>query len=184
MASGLGKRFGSNKLMADFHGKPMIMQALHASRRMKENRVVVTRHPDVAKLCSEEGVPVVLHDLPLRSDTVRLGLEALGDVDACVFLPGDQPLLRPETLNLLVSRWESNREKIVRPFYGEIPGSPVVFPQWTFEQLRSLPEGKGGGWVMEQHPESVEPVPIPDPYELMDADTPENLEILRKRAKK
>jgi molybdenum cofactor cytidylyltransferase len=184
MASGLGKRFGSNKLMADFNGKPMILQALDASRSLMESRVVVTRHEDVAKLCREQGVHVVLHDFPHRSDTVRLGLEALGEVDACMFLPGDQPLLRPETVNLLVSRWESDQQKIVRPFCENTPGSPVVFPKWAFEQLCNLPEGKGGGLVMKQHPESVAVIPISDPYELMDADTPETLELLQHRNKR
>lgn len=184
MASGLGKRFGGNKLMADFNGKPMLLQALNASRNFKENRVVVTRHEDVAKLCREHGVRVVLHDLPHRSDTVRLGLEALGDVDACMFLPADQPLLRPETVDLLISHWETNPQSIVRPFCEDIPGSPVVFPGWAFPQLRDLPEGKGGGWVIKQHPECVAALPISDPYELMDADTPETLEILRQMVRR
>ncbi len=184
MASGLGKRFGGNKLMAEFHGKPMILKALHASRSFSENRVVVTRHADVATLCQAHGVSVVLHDLPHRSDTIRLGLEALGDVDACVFLPADQPLLRPETVDLLVSRWETNQQSIVRPFCADTPGSPVVFPAWAIPQLRNLPEGKGGGWVMKQHPECVESVSISDPYELMDADTPEALEILQQQVRR
>ena len=180
MASGLSKRFGSNKLMADFHGKPMILQALHASRSFGENRVVVTRHEDVAKLCREQGVSVVLHDLPHRSDTVRLALEALGDVDACLFLPADQPRLQPETVELLVSHWEADQQSILRPSCEETPGSPVIFPAWTFPQLRSLPEGTGGGWVMKQYPERVKTVPISDPYELMDADTPETLAMLKR----
>ena len=184
MASGLGKRFGGNKLMADFHGNPMILQALDASHSFKENRVVVTRHEDVAMLCEKHGVKVVLHDLPHRSDTVRLGLESLGDVDACMFLPADQPLLHPETVELLIARWEANQQSIVRPICEDAPGSPVVFPSWTFPQLRNLPEGKGGGWVMKQHPESVDTVPISDAYQLMDADTPETLEFLRKLAKR
>ena len=180
MASGLGKRFGSNKLMADFHGKPMIFQALEASRNIKD-RVVVTRHPDVARFCREQGVQVVLHDLPHRSDTVRLGLEALGDVDGCMFLPGDQPLLRQKTVALLVSRWEADPQRILRPIHEDTPGSPVLFPQWTFGELCGLPEGKGGGWVIQQHPEAVETLPISDPWELTDADTPETLALLRQR---
>jgi molybdenum cofactor cytidylyltransferase len=180
MASGLGKRFGGNKLMADFRGEAMIIKALHASRSLKENRVVVTRHQDVAELCREHGVQVVLHDLPHRSDTVRLGLEALGDVDACLFLPADQPLLRPQTVEQLVAHWENNQQRMVRPSYEDTPGAPVVFPAWTFPQLRNLPEGKGGGWVMKQHPEWVENLPIDDQYELMDADTPQTLEMLQK----
>ena len=180
MASGLGKRFGGNKLMADFGGKPMILRALQASEALKAHRVVVTRHQDVADLCQDLGVAVVFHDLPHRSDTVRLGLEALGDVDACMFLPADQPLLQPETVELLVSHWEADQQSILRPSCEETPGSPVIFPAWTFPQLRSLPEGTGGGWVMKQYPEHVKTVPISDPYELMDADTPETLAMLNR----
>ena len=180
MASGLGKRFGGNKLMADFGGKPMILRALQASEALKTHRVVVTRHQDVADLCQDLGVAVVLHDLPHRSDTVRLGLEALGDVDACMFLPADQPLLQPETVELLVSHWEADQQSILRPSCEETPGSPVIFPAWTFPQLRSLPEGTGGGWVMKRDPERVKTVPISDPYELMDADTPETLAMLKR----
>lgn len=180
MASGLGKRFGGNKLMADFGGKPMILWALQVSEALKAHRVVVTRHQDVADLCQELGVAVVFHDLPHRSDTVRLGLEALGDVDACMFLPADQPLLQPATVELLVSHWEADQQSILRPSCEETPGSPVIFPAWTFPQLRSLPEGTGGGWVMKQYPERVKTVPISDPYELMDADTPETLAMLKR----
>ena len=179
MASGLGKRFGSNKLMADFGGFPMFLKALEASKNLSEHRVVVTRHEEIAQLCKAQNVPVVLHDLPHRSDTVRLGLEALGDVDACMFLPADQPLLRPETVNLLVAQWEMNQENILRPSYNETPGSPVIFPSWAFGELLCLPEGKGGGWVIKNHPEKVSSIQVENPCELMDADTPESLDILR-----
>jgi molybdenum cofactor cytidylyltransferase len=179
MASGLGKRFGSNKLMADFRGKPMILRALQASESLKIHRVVVTRHQDIAKLCKDLGVDVILHDMPHRSDTVRLGLEFLGNVDGCLFLPGDQPLLRRETIEGMVRQWHENKSTIMRPFHNETPGSPVLFPQWAFPELLDLPEGKGGGWVIKQHPECVKAFPVEDPYQLMDADTPETLELLQ-----
>ena len=44
MASGMSKRFGSNKLLADFHGEPMIMRILRATDGLFTRRVVVTRH--------------------------------------------------------------------------------------------------------------------------------------------
>ena len=179
MASGLGKRFGTNKLMADFHGKPMILRALAATEGLFSDRVVVTRHESIASLCRERNVDVVLHNLPNRNDTVRLGLEALGDLDCCVFLPGDQPLLRRETVAMLLENWKENPDKIIRPVYEDTVGSPVLFPSWAFPELRSLPEGKGGSAVVRNHPHDVLQVPVADPFELADADTPEMLELLK-----
>ncbi len=178
MASGLGNRFGGNKLMADFHGKPMILRALDATEGLFSHRVVVTRHESVAALCRERNVTVVLHDLPNRNDTVRLGLEALGDLDACMFLPGDQPLLRRETVAMLLESWKANPDSIIRPAYEDNEGSPVVFPAWTFPELRNLPEGKGGSAVIKNHPHEVCRISIPNPFELADADTRSTLELL------
>ena len=179
MASGLGKRFGGNKLMADYHGKPMIQKALNATEGLFAKRVVVTRHESVAAFCREQNVDVVLHDQPHRSDTVRLGLEALGDLDACMFLPGDQPLLRRETVAKLLQNWQQHPDSMIRPIYEDTEGSPVLFPSWTFPELKNLPVGKGGGFVIKNHPHNLIHVSVSDPFELADADTPETLELLR-----
>ena len=178
MASGLSKRFGENKLMADFCGKPMIQRALDATEGLFHHRVVVTRHESVAALCRQQQADVVIHDLPHRSDTVRLGLEALGDLDACMFLPGDQPLLRRETVATLLENWLANSDKIVRPVYEDTAGSPVLFPAWAFAELKSLPEGKGGGVVIRNHPHDIIHIPLSDPFELADVDTPETRTML------
>ena len=178
MASGLGKRFGGNKLMAEFHGKPMIRQALDATEGLFTRRVVVTRHESVAELCRGQNVEVVLHDLPNRNDTVRLGLEALGDLDCCMFLPGDQPLLRRETAAKLLQNWQQHPDSIIRPIHEDTEGSPVVFPSWAFPELKNLPEGKGGNVVIKNHPHEVIRVSVSDPFELADVDTRETLALL------
>ena len=179
MASGLGKRFGGNKLMADFLGRPMIQRALDATAGLFARRVVVTRHESVAALCREQNVDVILHDLPNRNDTVRVGLEALGDLDGCMFLPGDQPLLRRETVALLLEHRNADPDRIIRPVFENSEGSPVLFPAWAFPELKTLPEGRGGGAVIQNHPDAVCRVSVSDPFELADADTPEMLETLR-----
>ena len=169
--------------MADFKGEPMFMRALHASAGFSDRRVVVTRHKEVAELCGQMGIRVILHDLPHRSDTVRLGLEVLCDLEGCMFMPADQPLLSRETVNRLVQCWTENKENILRPVCGDTPGAPVLFPKWSFPELLNLPEGKGGGVVMKKHPEKVSVMQIQDPYELMDADTPETLQMLLQHRK-
>lgn len=110
MASGLSRRFGTNKLLADFCGQPMLCRAFAATATPGiAARIVVTRSEDVQALCRTQGVPVLLHSLPGRNDTVRLGLSALleqlPELSGCMFLPGDQPLLRRETVEAMTERF-------------------------------------------------------------------------------
>ena len=110
------------------------------------------------------GIPVLHHAHPLRSDTVRLGLEYLlprfPAMSGCVFLPGDQPLLTRKTLCGMVSAFcaEPDRKsqifRLCEPQSGT-PGSPVLFGADYFEELRSLPDGRGGGVVVKRHAEKV-----------------------------
>lgn len=180
MASGLGNRFGGNKLLAEFRGAPLILWTIRATDGLFSRRVVVTRHPAVADLCREHGIETVFHQLPLRSDTVRLGLEAVGDVDGCLFCPGDQPLLRRETVAALAKAFGKEPELLWRPVFEGVPGAPVLFPRWTFPELLSLPEGKGGGYVVRKYPERVRTVTVSDGRELWDVDTAEDLRQLEK----
>ena len=181
MASGLGRRFGGNKLMADFYGEPLICRALDATEGIFSRRVVVTRHPEVEALCRDRNVPVLLHELPLRSDTVRLGTQAVGDRDGCLFCPGDQPLLRRETVASLALCAVNGKSFIWRTAFGDTPGAPVLFPRWTFPELLTLPPGQGGGFLIKKYPGQVRSVPVRDARELMDADSPEDLSALQER---
>ena len=178
MASGLGKRFGGNKLMAEFGGQPMIARILAATDDSFDRMVVVTRHEAVAAYCRARNVEVVLHNLPNRNDTVRLGLEAVGEVDGCMFCPGDQPLLKKETIEALINGWKRESDCIWRPSFEDQPGAPILFPKWAFSELLTLPEGKGGGFLARKYPERVRLHPVRDPYELMDVDTQETLREL------
>ncbi len=181
MASGLGRRFGGNKLLAELGGKPLIRWVLDVTEGLFARRVVVTRHPEIEALCRRQGVEALLHGLPWRSGTVRLGLEALGpDWKGYAFFPGDQPLLRRETAEALVRAMLEEPAYIWRPAWGEEAGAPVLFPRWAYEELTALPEGQGGRTVVRRHQERVRTLPAQD-FELLDADTPGALQALAQR---
>lgn len=203
MASGLGKRFGGNKLMAELKGKPLIQYALDATEGIFERRAVVTRHKEVEELCRRQGVPVVFHSLPYRSDTVRLGLESLGagtdagksgteaeikiappaenGLEGCMFCPGDQPMLGRETVASLALCAASGKNTIWRAAWNGQEGSPVLFPAWVFPELLALPEGKGGGFAAGKHRELVRTVSARSQWELKDVDCLEDLELLAEK---
>ncbi|MCF0150596.1 MAG: nucleotidyltransferase family protein [Firmicutes bacterium] len=179
MASGMGKRFGGNKLLADFRGKPLIEHAIDMTEGLFAEVLVVTRHTEIEAICRRRQVPVLLHQLPLRSDTVRLGIETIGpSVDRCAFLPADQPLLSSSTLQALLLSAAAMPACIWRPAFEGSPGSPVIFPSDLFSDLAHLPEGKGGSAVAKAHPQRVRLLPVPCDRELKDVDTKEDLEEL------
>lgn len=183
MASGLGRRFGGNKLMADFCGAPLIANALAlAALPLLACRIVVTRSEEVEALCNAQGVPVLRHAQPYRSDTVRLGLAALlGKEPAlrgCLFLPGDQPLLTQQSVEALALA--AAPDAIVRLCAADgTPGSPVLFGADYFSELLHLPDGRGGNAVARAHPGSVCLVSARNDAELRDVDTREDLNQLR-----
>ena len=183
MASGLGTRFGSNKLMADLDGAPLIAHAIRATDGLFAKRVAVTRHKDVAQLSHSLGVASILHDEPLRSDTVRLGMQAMDGCDTVTFVQADQPLISADTLAILLRSAEGRPELIWRVGFRGTPGAPVLFPAWTFDELRALPPGKGGGFVAKAHAQRVRCVEAASEWELFDVDTVQDLEVLQAHMK-
>ena len=109
MASGLGRRFGGSKLLVSFMEKPLLSWALNATDGLFSRRVVVTRSREAAAFCAALGVETVVHDEPGRNDTVRLGLEAVGNVAQCLFCPADQPLLSRQTVESLLLCGQNSR---------------------------------------------------------------------------
>lgn len=183
MASGLGRRFGGSKLMVPFLGKPLLSWALSATEGLFSRRVVVTRSREAAAFCAALGVETVVHDEPGRNDTVRLGLEAVGNVSQCLFCPADQPLLSRQTVESLLLCGQNSRGRIWRPCFRGTPGAPILFSRDYFDELKHLPQGKGGGMVAAGHGESVRTLPVADKRELWDIDTPENLTELEQTMK-
>ena len=198
MASGLARRFGSNKLLADFGGRPLLFRALEVTAPPAlAARVVVTRSAKVKALCDAQAVPCLLHSLPGRNDTVRLGLEALleqcPNLAGCIFLPGDQPLLQRETLEALITAFAQTQKETERAIFrlgaraadgpDTVVGSPVLFGSSFFPELLTLPENKGGNILLKKYPAQVRTVCIADSAELLDADTPEVLQQLEALAR-
>lgn len=267
MASGVGARFGGNKLMAELCGAPLVGHVVRATDGLFSRRVVVTRHADVAALRETLGVQVILHDEPCRNDTVRLGMEAMDGCDTVTFVQGDQPLIRPASIAALLRAAERDAAgaarrnaagrgvadavgrgvadvtgcdavgvaladtaeggvaedyameldavecdvdaaagcdaaesdvagaakhdavgcnvvggpvaRIWRASFDGTPGAPVLFPSWAFDELRSLPRGKGGGFVAKTHAECVRTIEVLSEWELFDVDTRDDLEQLQ-----
>lgn len=176
MASGLGKRFGGNKLMEPLEGKPLIQWILDTTDDLFEKRVVVTRSDDVKALCDALSIDCILHELPNRNDTIRLGLSSLmDDIDYCFFTPGDQPLISKESIVKMINEVKNNSDMIIRTSFDSLVGTPVGFPRVFFDELLNLPKKTGGNYIIKKNIELVESVQVKNEYELWDIDTASDL---------
>ena len=147
---------------------------------------------------------MLLHSLPGRNDTVRLGLSALleqlPELSGCMFLPGDQPLLRRETVEAMTAffcreqsspaEWQKETERVIFRLGAvaendpaPLVGSPVLFGSSFFSELLTLPENKGGNVLLKKYPAQVRTVCIADGAELLDVDTPQVLQQLEALAR-
>ncbi len=180
MASGFSKRFGSNKLLVDIHGKPMINICLDLTEGIFSKRVIVTRYEEIAALCNNRRLIVQLHNMPYRSDTVRLGLDTLGnEMSGYIFIPADQPLLSRETIETIALCAKMYPNLILQLKYDGTHGAPILFPSWAYSELCSLPQGCGGNIVVKNHPDCIKYIDAKSEYELMDIDTPDDLAYIK-----
>ena len=94
------------------------------------------------------------------------------DLDGCLFLPGDQPLCRRESLEVLLDAFAGHPQSVIRLAWQGRPGSPVVFPAALFERLAALSGDVGGMAAVPGSGTPVQMVEAAHPWELWDADTP------------
>ena len=186
LASGVGRRFGANKLLTAIDGAPMLQHILDISQGLFAKRIVVTRHKEVAEICAQQQISCLLHDKPYLSDTVRLGTayikQHLPQAEGLLFAVADQPLLQQASLIRLAESFLAQPQKIHRLYYKETPGNPIIFPAKFADELQQLPQDKGGSVLTKKYPELVVKVPVQDINELLDIDTQQDktkLERLR-----
>jgi len=183
MAAGDARRFGENKLAMEVGGKTLVRRALEAVPEEAFCAVaVVTQYPEVEALAASLGFLPVHNRHPDWgiSHTIRLGLEALGAVDAALFQVSDQPLLRRETVAAEVAFFRQHPDKLVGLGHGGVRGNPCIFPRRWFPELLELREDHGGSTVIRRHEEELLLVEAPA-WELEDVDTPCALHAMRER---
>lgn len=184
LAAGSARRFGGNKLTATVEGVALIRRALSAVPAERFARVaVVTQYPGLIELAKEFSFTPIWNDAPEAgvSRSIALGLAALGDCPGALFLVADQPLLRRESVDALVTLWQERAEGITALGHGGIRGNPCLFPARLFPELLALTGDRGGAAVIRRHEDLLTLLEV-DSRELQDADTPEALAAIRAEA--
>jgi molybdenum cofactor cytidylyltransferase len=180
MAAGNAARFGKNKLLQEVDGISLIRRALLAVPAEAFLRiVVVTQYQEVADIAKDFNFTVVRNSHPElgASESVALGLSALGECGGALFQVADQPLLRRESVAALLSLWRQEPNSIAALGHGGVRGNPCLFPARFFPELLALTGDRGGSAVIRAHPEALRLLEVPA-EELSDVDTPAALAAL------
>lgn len=182
MASGHSTRFGSNKLLVKYQGKPLVQHIIEKLQKLAIDAIVVTRYSEIKAICDTLKIDCLVHDSPYQNDTVRLGLEKFGaDYLGYMFCTGDQPLLLPATLEKLTSDFSNKPHYIHRLKYQTAPGNPVIFPAKYYQELCQLPQDQGGSFILKQNQEQIYYTEASSSDELYDIDTVEDLAKLKSK---
>lgn len=155
LAAGASRRFGSQKLLADFQGKPLYRYAFEAARQTADAmlglRVIVVTRPGVLdEPIREFGFnKVLVPDNQPLSLSVAAGSKAARSGASRCFLVCDQPGLTGEILTQFLQGYILSGRPLGRVRAGEREGSPTVFAPYLLPELLAL-QGEEGGRTLFQ----------------------------------
>jgi molybdenum cofactor cytidylyltransferase len=162
LAAGRSSRLGRPKQLLPVHGEPLIRHTVRqvVASSLDHVIVVIGHEADevraaVAGLAAE---CVINPDAAAgQSTSVRAGLAALSpDVEAAVFILGDQPGVDPDVIYTLIEAWRESRSAVVAPRYEDKMGNPVLFDRRVFSELALLEGDTGARPVVRAYQDSGE----------------------------
>ncbi len=187
LAAGLSRRMGSNKLLAEVDGVPLVTWAVDAALASQAVSVtVVTGNQEEAVRAALTGRDVAF----VRADDHAQGLSASlkaglatvpDDVDGVVVLLGDMPRVTPAVVNQLIAAYApAEGRAICIPTHQGRRGNPILWDrQFIPEMLATLSGDTGARSLLNFHADRLAEVEVGDDGILLDVDTPEALAALR-----
>jgi molybdenum cofactor cytidylyltransferase len=185
LAAGWARRFGSQKLLAEAGGIPLVRLSVERVIAGTANGVIVVLGHDAdAVRAALDGLPVRFAHNPRPDDglsgSLRAGITALSPhTEAAIVALGDQPVMRRSVLPALIARFHRGGVMIVAARYAGVQGTPVLFSRTVFGELSALAGDQGARAVVERDPGRTAFVDLAWAMP-RDIDTPGDLEALRR----
>ncbi len=181
LAAGKSSRMGANKMLADYHGKPMLRATVeNVLASGVDEVVVVTGH-------QSEEVGAALQNLNTKvvhnpefadglSTSLRVGVQAAGKADAVIVCLGDMPRVPSQVIDRMIAAFNPTEHRnIIVPVHQGEWGNPVLWGAEHFDVLTSLVGDKGARSLIAQFKSEAVEIVVEEVGVLMDADTPEAL---------
>lgn len=144
LAAGASRRFGSQKLLCSFEGRPLWRYAFDAAGETGRPVTVVTRTGLLDGAAAEYGYGLALVPPGLgQGDSVAAGAAAANEREGLCFFVCDQPHLSGGIFRAFLDAYEASGKSMGRVCCGSRMGSPTVFSPAFRSALMSL-TGEGG----------------------------------------
>ncbi|MDZ5648534.1 molybdopterin-binding/glycosyltransferase family 2 protein [Nitrospirillum sp. BR 11828] len=185
LAAGSARRMGSNKLLADYAGRPLVWHAVTAALSANPGRVtVVLGHQATEVRAALAGLAVRFIEAPDHamglSASLKAGLASLdaGAAGVLVCL-GDMPRVTADLQRRLLARFRQGHGRaIVVPVADGRRGNPVLWPADLIPAMAGISGDQGARGLLALHADHVAEVPADSGVHL-DVDTPDALAALR-----
>ncbi len=177
-AAGTSARMGeTNKLLLPLYGKCILAHVVEAVVEAgAAETLVVTGRDDRFVREALAGYPVQVVYNPAYGQgmaaSIRRGvLSAPADTDGYLFIPGDLPFIRPQSIRSVIAAFETAEAPIVVATYGGADGHPVLFHRRFRDALLALEGDVGGRRILAAHPDRTIRVDTSDSGVVTDIDT-------------
>jgi molybdenum cofactor cytidylyltransferase len=179
LAAGASTRMGRPKALLDFDGKTALELALDAVRGYATPIVVLgPNHGEIRQQTDLKRARTVINfDVDLgQTHSLRVALLLLSpETGAFFFMPVDYPLVSAPEVERLVVAYQANHDpakSIFIPSHSMKRGHPVLCRRELADEFLALRAGASARDVIRRSNDRIAYVEYPEPYVLMDMDTP------------
>jgi len=169
---------GRAKLELDLGGRTVFERSLSALLDSPADRILVVQPAaGVPGVPATDRVQVVTnpHAEEGMASSIRAGMAALPEGTRAVLIAlADKPLLKAETVTMLINRFHRGGVPIVYPTYQGSQGHPVLLASELFAELEQLEGDSGAKSLLRKFVERAVEVETDDAGTLLDIDTPED----------
>jgi len=179
LAAGRSSRMpGSQKLLLDIDGVPMVRHVLEAASEGGCHQTVVVYAEDDVKRAINGRAEVVFNPQAQSgmASSIQVGLRAMRqEIEAAMVILGDQPLVGSRTVATLLRAWRREGSRpAVAAAGAEGWAPPVILSRELWGDLFALTGDAGARQVLQGRPELLDVVPAPGRSD--DIDTPDDYE--------
>lgn len=186
LAAGSSSRLGEPKQIIYFNGKTLLERTIQTAIDSECENIAVVLGANSEVILNKIGnfpVQVCINQnwQSGMSSSLQIGLKYLLDIaaklDAVIVLLCDQPLIETRHITQLVEKFRQTEKPIIATQYRETIGVPALFAKEVFGKLMLINGDKGARKIIDDFPELVGTVNIPEAD--FDIDTAEDVAKLR-----